>query len=192
MVEKTLESPLDFKEFQSVHPKGNQYWIFIGKTDAEPEILILWPPDAKNWLIWKDPVAVAGKDWRQEEKGTTEDEMVGWHHWLSGHEFEQALGDDEGQGSLACCSPWVPKELNTSKQLNWTEWRLIGINLARIRKDQVQGLIRRFLPQFNVDYIKTHDWRNNKVGLNTKSTQSRKSFVLCFYDLDSNEINCEK
>ena len=87
------------------------------------KFLILWPPDAKNWLIWKDPDA--GYDWRQEEKGMTEDEMVGWHHWLSGHEFEQALGDDERQGSLACCGPWGCKELDTSKQLNWTEWRLL-------------------------------------------------------------------
>ena len=84
-LEKTLESPLDRKEIQPVHPKGNQSWIFIGRTDAEAEILILWPPDAKNWLIWKDPDA--GNDWRQEETGITEDEMVGWHHRLNGHEF---------------------------------------------------------------------------------------------------------
>ena len=83
---RTLESPLDSKEIQPVHPKGNQSWIFIGGTDAEAETPILWSPDVKNWLIWKDPDA--GKDWRQEEKGTTEDEMVGWHHWLNGHEFE--------------------------------------------------------------------------------------------------------
>ena len=86
VLEKTLESPLDFKEILPVHPKGNQSWIFIGRTDAEAKTPILWPPDAKNWLIWKDPDA--GKDWRQEEKGTTEDEMAGWHHWLNGHGFE--------------------------------------------------------------------------------------------------------
>ena len=86
VLEKILESPLDNKEIQSVHPKGNQSWIFIGRTDAEAETPILWPPDGKNWLIWKDPDA--GNDWRQEEKGTTEDEMVRWHHWLNGHEFE--------------------------------------------------------------------------------------------------------
>ena len=86
MLEKTLESPSDSKEIQLVHPKGNQSWIFIGRTDAEAETPILWPPDSKNWLIWKDPHA--GKDWRLEEKGTTEDEMVGWHHELNGHEFE--------------------------------------------------------------------------------------------------------
>ena len=86
VLEKTLEGPLDCKEIQPVHPKGNQSWVFIGRTDAEAETLILWPPDTKNWLIWKDPDA--GEDWRREEKRTTEDEMVGWHHQLNGHEFE--------------------------------------------------------------------------------------------------------
>ena len=90
VLEKTLESALDYKEIQPVNPKWNQPWIFIGRTDAEAETLILWPPDAKNWLIGKDPDA--GKGWRQEEKWTTVDEIVGWHHWLDGHEFEQALG----------------------------------------------------------------------------------------------------
>ena len=90
VLENTLESPLDFKEIKPVHPKGNQSWIFIGRTDAEAETPILWPPDVKNWLTGKDPDA--GKDWRQEEKGMTEDEMVGWHHQLDGHEFEQSLG----------------------------------------------------------------------------------------------------
>ena len=103
VLEKTLESPLDSKEIQPVHPKENQSWLFIGRTDAEAEIPILWPPDAKNWLIWKEPDA--GKNWRQEEKGMTEDEMVGWHHWFNGHEFEQTQGD-KGQGSLAYCSSW--------------------------------------------------------------------------------------
>ena len=94
VVLKTLESPLDYKEIQPVHPKGNQSWIFIGRTDAEAETPILWPPHAKSWLIGKDPDA--GRDWGQEEKGTTEDEMAGWHHRLYGHEFEQALGVDDG------------------------------------------------------------------------------------------------
>ena len=91
-----------------VNPKGNQSWIFIGRTDAEAEGPILWPPDAKNWLNGKDPDA--GKDWRQEEKGMTEDEMVGWHHQRNAHDSEQIPGDSEGQGSLACCSPWCHKE----------------------------------------------------------------------------------
>ena len=118
VLEKTLESPLNCKEIQTVHPKGNQSWIFIGRTDAEAETPVLWPPDVKNWLFGKDPDA--GKDWRQEEKRMTEDEMVGWHHWLVGHEFEQGLGVRDGQVSLACCSPWGQKELDTTEWLNWT------------------------------------------------------------------------
>ena len=101
VLEKTLESPLDCKEIQPVHPKGNQSWIFTGWTEAEVATLILWPLDVKNWLTGKDPDA--GKDWKREEKETTEDEMVGWHHWLNGHEFEQALRVGDGQGSLVCC-----------------------------------------------------------------------------------------
>ena len=104
MLEKTLESPLACKEIKPVNPKGNQTWIFIGRTDTEAEAPMLWPPDVKSRLIGKDPDA--GKDWRQEEKGTTEDEMVGWHHWLNGHEFEQAQGVGDEQGSPVCCSPW--------------------------------------------------------------------------------------
>ena len=115
---KTLQSRLDCKEIQPVHPKGNQSWIFTGWTDAEAETPILWLPDVKNWLIWKDPDA--GKDWRQEEKGMTEVEMVGWHHWLNGHEFELAPGVGGGQGSLVCCSPWGCKESDMTEQLNWT------------------------------------------------------------------------
>ena len=95
------------------------YWSIIGRTDVEAETPILWPPDAKSWLIWKDPVA--GKDWGQEEKGTTEDEMVGWHHWLNGHGFGWTLGVDDGQGGLACCGSWDLKELDTTEWLNWTE-----------------------------------------------------------------------
>ena len=113
VLKKTLESPLDFKEIQPVNPKGNQSWIFIGRTDAKAEAPILWAPDVKNWLIGKDPDA--GKDWRQKEKGTIEDEMVGWHHSLDGHEVKQALGVGDGQGSLACCSPRGRKESNTTK-----------------------------------------------------------------------------
>ena len=115
LLENMLESPLDCKEIKPVNPKENQPWLFIGRTDAEAETPILWPPDSKSWLIGKDPDA--GKDWRQEEKGMTEDEMVGWYHWLNGPDFEQTLGDSEGQGSLACCSPWGCKELNTTERL---------------------------------------------------------------------------
>ena len=119
VLEKTLESPLDCKEIKPVNPKVNQSWIFIGRTDGEVEAPILWPPDTKNWLIRKDPDA--GKDWGQEEKGTTEDEMVGWHHPLNGDKFEQAPGIGDGQGSLVCCNPWSHKKLDTTEQLNWTE-----------------------------------------------------------------------
>ena len=109
VLKNTLENPLDCKEIKPVNwfPKGNQFWIFTGWIDAKAEAPILWPPDAKNWLIGKDPVA--GKDWRQEEKGMTEGEMVGWHHWLDEHEFEQTPGDSEEQGSLSCCSSWCYK-----------------------------------------------------------------------------------
>ena len=118
VLEKTLESPLDCKEIQPVHPKGNQSWIFIGRTDVEAETPILWLPVGKSWLIWKDPDT--GKDWGQEKKGMTEDEMVGWYHQLDGYEFEQALWVGDGQGSLACCSPWGRKESDTTEHLNQT------------------------------------------------------------------------
>ena len=114
VLEKTLESPLDCKEIQSVHPKGDQSWIFTRKTDAEAETPVLLPPDAKNWLVWKDPAA--GKDWGQEEKGMTEDEMVGWHHWLDGRVW---VNSDNGQGGLSCCRPRVHKESDTTERLNW-------------------------------------------------------------------------
>ena len=116
VLEKTLESPLDNK---AINPKLNKPWIFIGRAHVEAKTPIVWSPDAKSWLIRKHPDA--GKDWRQEEKGTTEDEMVGCHHWLDGHEFEQAPGVGDGQGSLACCSPWGHKELDTTEWLNWTQ-----------------------------------------------------------------------
>ena len=119
VLERTLESHLDCKEIQPVHPKGNQFWIFIGRTDAEAETSILWPPDEKNWVIGKD--LASGKDWRQEEKQMTEDEMVGWHHWLNGHEFEKALGDGDGKRSLARCCPCGHRESDTTERLNWTE-----------------------------------------------------------------------
>ena len=118
VLEKTLESPLDCKEIQPVHSKGDQSWIFTGRTEAEAETPVLWPPDAKNRLTGKDPDA--GKDWRWEEKGTTEDEMVGWHHQCNGHEFDWLQGL-WWTGSLACCSPWGRKELDMTDWLNWTD-----------------------------------------------------------------------
>ena len=119
VLKKTLESPLDYKEIKLVNAKGNQSWVFTGRTEAEAEVPILWSPDAKNWLTGKDPDA--GKDWRQEN-GTIEDEMVGRHHRLDGHEFEQAPGVGDGQGSLACCDSWGHKESDTTERLNWLNW----------------------------------------------------------------------
>ena len=116
LLEKTRECPLDIKEIKAVHPKGNQLWIFIRRTDAEADIPILWSHDAKSWLIVKDPDS--GKDWRQKKKRVAEDKMVRYHHWLSEHEFEQTPGDSKVQGSLVCCSTWGYKELDTTWQLN--------------------------------------------------------------------------
>ena len=119
VLEKTLESPLDCKEIQPVHPKGNQSWMFIGRTGFEAETPVLWPPHAKSWLIGKDPDA--GRDWGQEEKGATEDEMAGWHHWLDGSESEWTPGVGDGQGGLAFCDSWGRKESDTPEWLKWTE-----------------------------------------------------------------------
>ena len=119
VLEKTLESPLHCKEIQPVHPKGDQFCVFIGRTDAEAETPVPWSPDAKKWLIGKDPEA--GKDWRWEEMGMTQHEMVGWHHQLNGHGFGWTPGVGDGQEGLACCSPRGRKELNTTEQLNWNK-----------------------------------------------------------------------
>ena len=125
---ETLENPLNCKVIHPVHPKGDQSWVFTGRTDAEAETPILWPPDVKSWLIWKDPDA--GKDWGQEEKGMTEDEMVGWHYWLNGHGFGWTLGVGDGQESLACYSPWGRKKSDMTERLNWTwTWMLPGHKL---------------------------------------------------------------
>ena len=116
---------LSTEELMPVHLKGNQSWIFIGRTNAEAETPIFWLPDVKNWLIRKHPDA--GKDWGQEEKGMTEDELIGWHHQLNGHEFEYAPRVDDGQEGLACCSPWVCKEPDMTEWLNWTEYYLFCV-----------------------------------------------------------------
>ena len=132
VLEKTLESPLDSKEIKPVNPKGNQSWIFIERTDAEAETPILWPPDAKKWVTGKDPDA--GKDWRREEKGTTQDEMAGWHHWLNGHEFEEVLGVGDGQGGLVCCSPWGRKESDMIETAARTQAVLLLLLLSRFSR----------------------------------------------------------
>ena len=119
VLEKTLESPLDCKEIQPVHSKGDQPWVFFGSNDAKAETPVLWPPHTKSWLTGKD--SDAGRDWGQEEKGTTEDEMAGWHYWLDGRGSEWTPGVGDGQGGLACCDSWGRKELDTTERLNWTE-----------------------------------------------------------------------
>ena len=130
VLEKNFESPLNCKEMKSVNPKGNQSWTFIGRTDVEAEARILWPPDAINWLIGKDPDI--GKDWRQEEKGMSKHVMVGWHHRFHGHEFEQTSGVGDGQGNLVCCSPWGRKELDTTEL---TDWVVIS-NETRVQRSE--------------------------------------------------------
>ena len=113
------ESPLDCKEVQPVHSKGDQPWDFFGRKDAKAETSVLWPLHAKSWLVGKD--SDAGRDWGQEEKGTTENEMARWHHWLDGHESEWTPGVGDGQGGLACCDSWGRKELGTTEQLIWSD-----------------------------------------------------------------------
>ena len=127
VLKKTPERPLDWMEIQQVHPKGDQSWVFIGRTYVKAETAILWPPDAKIWLIGKDPDA--GRGWGQEEKGTTEDEMAEWHHWLIGHGFGWTPGVGDGQGGLACWDSWGHKELDTTEWLNWPfhSWLTIAI-----------------------------------------------------------------
>ena len=139
VLEKTLKSPLDCKEIQPVKPKGSQSWIFIGRTNTEAEAPILWPPDPKSQLIGKDPDA--GKDWRQEETRAKEDEMVGWHHWLDRHEFEQTPGDSEGQGRLTCCSPWGHRVGH-----NWATWtkRIEYLNNLKSLMQSVGSLLLFF------------------------------------------------
>ena len=160
VLEKTLESPLDSKEIQAVHPKGNQSWMFIGRTDAEAEAPILWPPDAKNWLTGKDPDA--GEDWRQEEKGKTENEMVGWHHRLNGHEFEQTLGVGDRWWGLVWCNSWGRKESDMTEWLNWSELRSFLIYSST-------SLFLFLLSVFLLSYIKKSLLR------------SMSRFPLCFF-----------
>ena len=169
VLEKTLESPLDSKEIKPGNPKGNQPWISIGRTDAEAEAPIFWPPDVKTRLIGKDPDA--GKDWRQE-KGTTEDVMAGWYHWLNGYEFEQAWGDSEGQGSLACCSPWGCKESNMT-------WQLYNNNMIETVIYYILSVIFSSIWQnswLNWGASQANNWLQHSVI----STQSNKDKVVFF------------
>ena len=154
VLEKALESPLDCKEIKPVNPKGNQPWIFIGRIDAEGVAPVLWLPDVKSWPTGKD--SKTGKDWGQEKRGA-EDELVGWYHWLNGHEFEQTPGDSEGQGRLECCSLWGHKESDTTEQLNsnnnvhlhlwkFTTWRFVCRGLIVVNtKPLLLGEIQHWL-----------------------------------------------
>ena len=133
MLEKTLEGPLDCKEIQPVHSKGDQSWDFFGRNDAKAETPVLWPPHVKSWLIGKDPDA--GRNWRHEKKGMTEDEMAGWHHWLNGHGFRWTLGVGDGQGGLVCCGSWGHKESDT------TDW-------SELKPSQSSRKLDSFIPLF--------------------------------------------
>ena len=150
-LDTTEVSPLDCKEVQPVHPKGDQSWVFVGRTDAKAETPILWPPHAKSWLIGKDPDA--GREWGQEEKGTTEDEMAGWHHWLNGCESQWTPGVGDGQGGLACCNSWGCKESDTTEWLNWTwlNWSDIYHNIGFVLDDFAHI---RVLSTFKVGWAK--------------------------------------
>ena len=164
-LEKTLESPLDWKEIHTVHPKGNQSWLLIGRTDIEAETPIFWPPDAKSWLIWEDPDA--GKDWGQEEKGMTEDEMVGWHHQLNGHGFGWTLGVGDGQGGLACCGSWGHKELDMTERLDWTELIVIADTLKYCLCHWSEVKVAQVCPTLcnTVDYsLRDSPGQNTRMG----------------------------
>ena len=139
---RRLESPLDCKEIQPVLSEGDQPWDFFGRNDAKAETPVLWLPPAKSWLIGKD--SKAGRDWGQEEKGMTEDEMAGWHHWLNGHESEWTLGVGDGQGSMACCDSWDHKESDTTERLNWTELKQVRQPLIQDHYVQLTGNETRY------------------------------------------------
>ena len=165
VLEKTLESPLDCKEIQPVHPKGDQSWMFIGRTDAEAETPILWPPHAKSWLIGKDPDA--GRAWGQE-KGTTEDEMAGWHHLLNAHEFGWTLGVGDGQGGLACCNSWGRKESDMTERLNWKTPGKVNIDFPCARS----------FPYFISLYYIPHEVSKITPNFFIKLTRHKEIFFL--------------
>ena len=156
VLEKTLESPLDCKEIQPVHPKGDESWVFIGRTEVEAETPILWPPDMKSWLIWKDPDA--GKDWGQEEKGMTEDEMVGGHHQLNGHGFGCTPGAGYGQGGLVCCGSRSRKESDTTERLNWK----LMFSLVWLIFWVVQVNLSVYWLQWSHHWLQNFSWNENE------------------------------
>ena len=167
--QKTLESPLDCKEIEPAHSKGDQPGVFFGRTDAKAETPVFWPPHAKSWLIGKD--SDAGRHWGQEEKGTTEDEIAGWYHLLDGHEFERTLGVGDGQGSLACCNSWGRKESDTTEWLNWTElnWEYIMRNAGL---EETQAGIK--ISGRNINHLRYAD----DITLMADSEEELKSLLM--------------
>ena len=181
VLEKTLESPLDCKEIQPVHSEGDQPWDFFGRNDAKAEIPVLWPPHAKSWLIGKD--SDAGRDWGQEEKGTTEDEVAGWNHWLDGRESEWTPGVGDRQGGLACCDSRGRKESNTTERLNWTE--LIQLLIHAERKTHV--LLLNYIlvlatpsPSITLRILLGFLRQVNKLK-ETRTSELNEDGIYCFY-----------
>ena len=164
VLEKTLESPLDCKEIQPVHSEGDQPWDFLGRNDANAETPVLWPPHAKNWLIGKE--SDAGRDWEQEEKGTTEDKMAGWHHQLHGREFEWILGIGDGQGGLVCCDSRGHKEFDTTEWLNWTDaWKDSGFVWVSYMTDLTTESVKTIKILFTFTIILLQKFMTRKTNL---------------------------
>ena len=168
VLEKTLESPSDWKEIQPVHSEGDQPWDFFGRNDAKAETPEHWPPHVKSWLIGKD--SDAGRDWRQKEKGTTEDEMAGWHHWLDGRESELTPGVGDEQESLACCNLWGRKESDTTERLNWTKLNCISESI--IDYDGYSISSKGFLPTVGDIMV---IWVNSPIPVHISSLIPRMS-----------------
>ena len=181
VLEKSLDSLLDCKEIQPVHSEGDQSWVFIGRTDVDTETEILWPPDAKSWLIGKDPDA--GKDWGQKEKGMTEDEMVGCHHRHNGREFEWTPGVGDGQGGLACCGSWDHKESDTTEPLNWTQLHVNQKHLKKKKKQyfpkQTKKLMRRMSLLYSIENLFSV-W-NKRSWLDFLICFCIQSVAICFF-----------
>ena len=176
VLEKTLESPLDCKEIQPDHSEGDQPWDFFGRNDAETETPVLWPPHAKSWLIGKD--SDAGRDWGQQEKGTTENELAGWHHWLSGHESEWTLGVGDGQGSLACCDSWGHKDSDMTERLNWTERNCALRKYTHYNLCGSGGLASHFNFWHCRKYIKQHD-----ITCDSRMLVVKMTLLLCKFHI---------